>query len=347
MNDHQQEKTDTKLVRVYELLDPALLVRNEEFIEQIFGKILGIDIKAKEHVFYISPGSGWLYYANTKKQWDGNMKPGLPPTIEHAKKYAGAFLTEVATAFRDVKKYPFLQEFEGCDFIPPLAKVFDCNYVSNKSGEPDHILVRYQTALYGDDDYTKYPVVGAIIEIRVGEYGKIIGFNSHWSITRQKFIRTPLVAFEKSDDGHSHEGEEQEPVLVYSLGGDHVPQYLLSPYYITKSGHHSVERSACKYSLTAKFGYHHQQDQSLIQAQVHGGSGNYSFQWYYYKLEEVMHKGIINAGDSGPELRIPESCYAWVCCHIVDNETNAYLFHTEQSIGEPIVDEVSNQDYLV
>ena len=346
MDDHPHNAPAAKQVRVYQLSDPALLLRNEESIRQIVGETLGTDITAPEHVFYISPRSGWLYYANTKKQWNKETKYGLPATVGEAEKYASTFLTEVAVAFRDVKKYPFLLEFQGCDFIPPLARVFDCNYVSNNGSEPDHVLVRYQTALYGDDEYTKYPVMGATIEIRVGEYGEIIGFNSRWSMVQPKFIRTPLAAFEASNNGHSH-GEEEKPapVLVYSLGGDDIPQYLLSPYYITRSGHHTVERSACRYSLTVKFGYDHQQGHSSVHAFVEGGSGNYSFSWYYYKVEEVMHKGIITSGESGPVLRIPESCYAWIGCHIVDNETNAYLFHSEQSIGLPIgVEELIQED---
>lgn len=340
VGDNHVEKKENREVRVYALLDPALLIRNEAEIKQVFGHVLGVNMQSSEHVFYISQTSGWFYYTNTKKQWAGKQQNGLLATTEDAKKYASTFLTEVAKAFRDVGKYPFLKEFEGVDFIPPLAKVADANYVMNdEENGPDHVLVRYQTAMYGDDEHTKFPVMGAAIEVRVGTYGEIVGFNSRWSIMSPRYIRTPLTVYEKSDDGHSHDHgnnkKEQEPILVYSLGGDDVPQYMLSPYYLTMNGHHFVEQSACKYSLTVKFGYDHQEGRSLVRAQVKGGSGRYSFHWSYYKLEEVMHNGVIEIHDNSPEITIPESCYAWIRCHIIDMETNAYLFHTEQSVGLP------------
>lgn len=310
----------------------------------VLEEVMGVVIREPDHVFTISQTSTWMHYINRAKLWDGKPKPGLPSSPEEAKKAAGKFLTALAQAFRDAEKYPFLRQFEGCDFIPPLAKVVDVNYVS--TGEEtftDHVLVRYQTAMYGDDAFTRVPVLGASIEVRIGEFGEILGWNSRWSLLHKKFIRTPLVDFVMPEDGHTHdhdaEADEAQPVLAYVLGGDNVPQYLLAPYYLTMSGHHFTEASASAYSLTARFGFDHRQGSSRVEAQVSGGSGKYSYHWSWYKIEEVMHKGIVDVLDDNPILTIPESCFAWVCCHIVDQKTNAYYFHTEQSIGLPVTTE--------
>ena len=121
-----------------------------------------------------------------------------------------------------------------------------------------------------------------------------------------------------------------------------MPQYYLAPYYQIIDGHHPILTSASQYSLIVTFIKDLYRDKTGVTAQVSGGSGDYSYHWYYYQLETFFDEGITDLTIDHASIEIPESNYAWVSCHVLDRKTKAYIFHTEQVIGNAVVHQQNN-----
>jgi len=125
--------------------------------------------------------------------------------------------------------------------------------------------------------------------------------------------------------------------LIYTLDGDDIPQYYLAPYYKILQGHHIIHQSATKYSLVVGFFKEFYFEKTVLTAIVNGGSGDYSYHWSFYKLEDIFDHGIVDITIDSPTIEIPDTGYTWVYCHILDRATKAYAFHKEQIVGMPIV----------
>jgi len=178
---------EAKMVRVYQLVDPNLVKIHEQQIRTIFEYVLRKRIKSPEAIFHISQTSGWIYYED--KTALRSTKPQFPPpdSDREVKGIADKFLTELAIAFRDIKKFPFLEEFKGAEFVPSLSRAVEVEAIAKQSGLAiDHWLVRYEVSLYGDDERSRFPVYGAQLEVRVGGNGIVVAYNSRRNLIQGK-----------------------------------------------------------------------------------------------------------------------------------------------------------------
>jgi hypothetical protein len=333
------QKDEKRMVRVYELVNPEVILKWEAEIKQLLGQVLSLNPKSPDFLFHISHTSGWMYFEAKDLIRATKPKFTLPPNATEAKKFADAFLVKFAKVFLETTKYPFLKNLKGIEMIPRFAKAIDAVAVGSSDGpHADHWLVRYDISLPGFDlGNEKLVVKGSQLEVRIGDRGQVVGFNTRWTPIRQKFFVVPFVPFEET--GHPHEESEdtsESPVAqTYCLFGDDIPQFYLAPYHFQKQGHHANLHTACKYALEVSFVENHTPEEMEITATVEGGSGDYSFGWGYYTLESFWDKGVVEPGVDGPTIKISPPIYAMVMCHVLDRKTKAYFYHKQQVIGTP------------
>jgi hypothetical protein len=337
--------TDAQRVRVYDLVDPALLLAHEEDFRTLLYEVVGVREEIPGVQFHINAVSGWLYFEDREFMRGDTVRASLPVHDHAARELANAFLLKLAQTLADVGRFPFLKELAGLVLLPQHFKPIEVTAIVGGNGyDAEHWLVRYETALQAwEHDRVYAPVHGAQVEVRVGEQGRIVGFCSRWPPMQRKprlASYTPLDLEAVDKDGHSHahadpKGTDTTASLAYSLNGDGVPQFYLAPYHSVMDGHHLKYFSASSLSLELSFAEFHNMDEMLIEARVKGGSGDYSYHWGHYLLESVWDEGVVDHPVDAPYLRISPPCYAVVLLHVLDRGSGAYAYHSAQVVGHP------------
>ena len=132
------------------------------------------------------------------------------------------------------------------------------------SGQPDHWVSRWLVYLPSLPRITAsnsrpehIPVVGAVIEVRIGAHGYVIGVSSSW---RPWTKRQLVLKYAPPEGGESHHqmsgvsGREAMPLLYYVVYGMDEPQRFIAPYYgVPPVGNahapSSLSRPASEFSL--------------------------------------------------------------------------------------------------
>jgi hypothetical protein len=141
--------------------------------------------------------------------------------------------------------------------------------------------------------------LGSGIDIRIGNNGKIIGFFLRWRALLNP-IQTNFLPY--TPVGHQHETQhetaetETEPVLVYELCGESSIQTHLCPYYYLPLGHHNGLLPASSASFVITLSVENNEQNTVVSVFINGGSGDFTYEWSYLKVELSDIKDVVSAG---------------------------------------------------
>ena len=182
-----------------------------------------------------------------------------------------------------------------------------------KTLEADHLLCRLSIAITDSIQNKPLPILGGGIDLRIGHNGKIIGFFVRWRplISQIQTNFLPYKPVENEHDiehhaEHEHDAEqeeaetkakvESEPVLVYELCGESSLQTHLCPYYYVPLGHHNGLLPASSASFVIVFSVENNEQNTVVSVHINGGSGDFTYEWSYLKVELTDVKDVVSAG---------------------------------------------------
>jgi hypothetical protein len=332
-HDTQQER-----INIFPLADAReWLARHAEILKMLVKAINpGLPgFLRPEYSFSIDPVCGWIRFALENDLWQDRPKRALPPDAESATRAAQEFIARLREACRQ-KEYLELQ-------IPPVLPDDRFARISPMGASPvlhfshpwvDHWLCRFEVYLRTfQDDRGEVRVFGSEIDIRVGQRSKVTGFVSHW---RPALLegRQPVQMFHpKEEEGHSHPGEAQPPLhIIYELHGENCPQTFITPYYLSLEGHHGGMFPASSHSLLVTMGFAEKEDGgAYVVPQIFGGSGDYTFNWAYWRPEALFEEGLVSQGEQ-EFIELPPGVYN-VMLHVKDNQTGVVQLHESMAFG--------------
>lgn len=312
---------DFASVRVYRLANPATIHRNARIVaKELFG--MG-DLQVGNRTFTIHPASGYLFYSDGDQLWQESGERWLPSPQE-AESYARSFLEESNKKIAGNRT--LRQERIGPLFPADLRRLRVAGVVKKGSERPDHWLCEFAAYLQADISHTAR-VEGALVDVRVGSKGRIIGLSSRWrlitgdllSVERDQNSRNastfadgsgnirrpapaslpsiakpPVVHEAPGGESRSHSARE----FLYWLADENAPQKFLSPIYLEGDGEHRDVRAASAHTLTAAIWQRTVGTRIELAAVIGGGSGSYEYRWGYWTPGKFLAEGITQLGTS-------------------------------------------------
>lgn len=325
---------EKNLINTFYLSDPALWANNKAVLTKYFLKVLNdCNTTAKpsnfskidDFVFEIDSFSGHLTMSIYYDMWRPVAK-GSVVTLQEAEVIAKAksFIKKLQDSADD-------KEFKEKEMPPILpSTIADVQLVDTvlvpHYDRPwiDHWLCRFMlvvsptkqaiTEIHEDGDThvllskDKVPVVGCQVDIRIGNNGDIVGFQSSWrpSFLKNKpleYVEYNQETMEVASHGHSNtdshtkpDDAHELPQLVYVLDGASNPQNRLLPYYLHQEGHDSYFAPASSGSLMLKLYQEPAANGEVkLTGWAEGGSGDYIYQWSRFSPDNIDTEGVIVA----------------------------------------------------
>lgn len=342
-------------LRVYGLSDPTAPARETQAIARAVLAALGV-VDPSKHEIVVGPSSGWLSYRAIGELWDRKLPPALPSAAE-AKRRAEAALGKLATACSPAnRQWP--QSLEGIALFPRRATPASLSLTPRPTGQlPDHWLYRAQPELFVDEErMTSVPVMGTLIEIRIGNAGQVISVTSQWRSPNGEELLTDAAPVAGEADGHDHDhdhgaddhaaGNGGAPAYTYVLEGAGLPQHYLAPYIQIADHHGQGVRSGCAFALTVAYDRQQRDRGMTITAVVDGGSGDYAFAWAYYRLEGLeggirtldgLDRLVDGAGGRQRVSSVSLDNGAYVLMiNVKDRQTGAFRHFQQQVFSHPL-----------
>ena len=270
---------------IYKLIEVEELVKYKKELP-VF--LFDLPYNESDYYFKISPISGWINYTNYAEIRKNKNPYSLPKDKNEVIKHVKAYIKKVGEnlkrnpAFKNINPYPdYLKLDEPVQVTPVINAVLET---------VDHWVCVYHVSLNSPNGLI--PLVGSNVTFRVGNGGKVIGC----SIKYRKIVgafSSDLNAFidHSPNDNHNHghkeeEQEKSEPILCYKLGGESEHQNFLAPFYLKANGHHYHFTPASNYSIRVQIYEIHSSTGATLEAQVIGGSGNYTYEWSSWQVED-------------------------------------------------------------
>jgi hypothetical protein len=234
-------------------------------------------------------------------------------------------------------------------------------------GGYDHWLCRFEPMLGVGTGQPLVPVIGAALDVRVGEAGAIIGFTLRWRALNGRMRRvaqqSPALRLIGHAEGHSHADEDASgdgapPPLVFVLEGEGIPQLRLSPFYRHEGGHAISFASACRLSLTVDLWGYPAQGGMRLRAFASGGSGHYAYEWGVASIADPFsletYSGASNADGAGgavtSEITVALGAYL-VVVQVRDLTTGAFQHFQQHVFCSPLTEDgeprMSPQELMV
>jgi hypothetical protein len=356
-------------VRVYALSDPTAAAREITGVTRAVLAALGVSDPSR-HEVSIGASSGWLSYRMRGELWDRQFPPTLP-SAEEAKRQAEQVLGKLTVACSSANPY-WPKALDRIMLFPRRATPASLSLTPRPTGQrPDHWLYRAQPELFVDEERSRsVPVMGSLIEIRIGHAGQIISVTSQWrSLNGEELVVGSTVV---ADDGHTENGDHDHadengddenghpsaaasaggqggadsPDYTYVLEGAGLPQHYLAPYVHIMDHHGQAVRSACGFALIVAFSREQRDRGMVITAVVAGGTGDYAFAWAFYKLDGT--KGGLRTLKSSERIIEVESGRQRVSSVSIDNDavvlmvnvkdrkTGAFKHYQQQVFSHPL-----------
>jgi hypothetical protein len=334
-------------VRVYALVNPALIAEAQDVIAGALYRVLGISDPAA-HEVVVSRSGGWMSYVAKEELWTRRHPPVLPTgdvARQRAERFLAALAAETAPGARS---WP--ENLARVSLLPRLLRPVQLSVVPRADGSAwDHWLYRAQPRLALDPSGRRsVPVFGSQVEVRVGDRGQIVSCSARWRPPSGERITVELVPFgpspgEHGGEGHGHHGTPAHD-LQYVLDGEDIPQHYLAPYYLTSDGHMLRAVSACPYSLTVEFGRVQGAESMLVTAAASGGSGDYVYNLAAYDLGR-LEDGLTELGpgqtlevenETGTTriaaVELPNGAYM-LMVNVRDRSNGAFKHHQQQVVS--------------
>jgi hypothetical protein len=287
---------------VYELCDPLPLYEERSLLRTVIFSGISID---KDSVWTVAPASGWIYFAQASKIFSSARKTALLQTADEVHSTAEAFFAAANTrigqnttlAGRSVLPVFPEKRFLKEDKTEPV--------LNPDTGVVDHWLCRYRIVLPSSVDFreAKANVIGAGLDVRIGNRGEILGFHLRWRpyVKKQETaFAVSLLALTLADwissatHGHceeEHDHEEEDHIeldaetwdalnIVYIFQGANSEQTHFAPFVPKAAGHHFGYLPVSTFSLAVSIAPMKQSGNTrTVYAIVFGGSGQYEYDW--------------------------------------------------------------------
>src|ERR1017187_1191180 len=313
-------------INVYRLSDPTPLILDSTRISKA---LLPPDVRLDDqHIFYISNASGWMGYTDRSKMWQPVPSAAVPQDSGTALAAAKEYISDVATRIRADKQLTQLgitpPSLDG--LTPEIVSVANPNV---RAAGIDHWLCRFQATLDSGAS-GKIPIVGALIEVRIGGRSTGVGFPWRWRFVNQKPLATPLLPPAAADNSSSDSAYGNAPPnLVYLFADQGVRQGFLAPYYMSSLSDDSPQvYPASGYSLLAELSQAPVDEGVQVTCQASGGSGNYIFDWCSWSpLEDLDNDLTPPQDDDGQQggsssITLPFGIYN-IIVNVTDTQTEA------------------------
>lgn len=340
-----EPKIQPEEINIFPLADPQEWFKLREQIFKTLVSVIKPDLPPflkPKYSFSIDPVCGWLRYSLENDLWHDRPKRSLPQDAVAATNAAQEFIELLKEACRQ-KEYLELK-------IPPLlpdkpfARVVPVGTTPVfHSSKPwiDHWLCRFEVYLKPFDDNSEdAPVFGSGIDVRIGQKSKVTGFVSHW---RPALLKERQLAqmFHLKEEEHNHSDEEHPtPRLVYALDGENCPQKFITPYYLLLEGHHGGMFPASSYSLRVEMRFSEKRDGgAVVVPRVFGGSGDYTFNWAYWRPDVLFEEGLVGRG-ARESIELLPGVYN-VMLHVKDNRTGVVQLHESMAFVKGDADQES------
>lgn len=336
-------KNVAETVRIYRLVDPALLSRHADDLARVLFQVAFAEDAGG--MLGVSPASGFLFFSDTAI-WKEDAAGGrLLSDKSAAESAARSFLLH---ANQLVARDSQLRR-ERCPPLFPseVRHVLTKLMVHPDSGRPDHWLSQFAVDLTLNIAGQLAPVLGATIEVRTGAAGKVVGLSSRWrpivssdstrllnvpgqpsepvrpaaDVMRARLTESiePIAAPVPPVAGNGAAEEEPKPALAYVMQDETALQTVIAPYYAVISGHDGFFYPATTYSLLLNIVQSNGAGGVLLQALVAGGSGSYAYEWASWS-PNVFQEGSRNLG-TGLEAEVPSGVHN-VVLRVTDKATN-------------------------
>jgi len=248
-------------IRAFRLLDVEKLENNAATIAEV---LFQLPARAVGTLFTISPGGGWISFADPAKLATDAVK-NLPPTATDAKAAALRFFAERRAAM--ITNCNYLES--GLPSLIPL---------DDHLGEPaifliphprkrqfDHWLCRFGLEIRSSDDIhqPQAEILGAGVDLRIGDGGEVIAATWRWRPPVETRSRPRLAPPERARR------------IVYKFNDEAARQTFLAPYYEVVDGEDVALVPASDRSLRCVI----TGGNGKLFAAVDGGTGDYSYTW--------------------------------------------------------------------
>jgi hypothetical protein len=324
---------DENQVRIYAFANPEPFRRNRDAIAGIVQGALGVTQLDSESVD-ISEPSAWLTF-RAPGEWMARAHPVLPPR-EEARRIAREALVKLDRAC-SAANHTWRDTVGDASLLPPVGGLNQAALaaVPRPDGSTyDHWLYRLAPTLTLDGKGRSALVLGAQVEVRIGDGGRVIGLSSRWHPISGARKYVPLVPFVAPPaDGDK---EAPDPATVqYVLDGDGAQQYYLAPYHARVEDHALALYSASAWSLTVDIGRVRQGRSTMtLVALTEGGSGDYAYHWGAFP--ELGLGGFVDLGRgttpsgnrAASQVQLPNGAYA-VVLNVLDRATGAFKHHRQ------------------
>lgn len=310
-------------IRIYRLVPPGVVADNEaELARTIFGMS---GPREARRVFGVSPQSGWLFYADYGALWQNSSGSGLSSDPAKA---AGAFLRNASARVAARGKL----RKAGLDrILPDGLELRDTQAVLNPSkAVVDHWLCRYYAFLSSGIGEDPVPVVGALLEVRIGRNDVIIGLWSRWrTCSGDESVTRILSPAANGTSGGTSSAQDNSLPLTYVLDDETAPQTFLLPYYELRDDDNAIYFPASSYSLVVQlFQRRNPSGDTDVSALVVGGSGKYRFSWATWDPGN-LDGGIEAVGD---DIQIKVSAGTRQVALVVEDEVTGVVKQVECAI---------------
>lgn len=372
-----EHKAQPPLINIFRLFGAReWFARREEILRTLVAAINPAlpGFTTPEYSFSVDPVCGWIRFRLENDLWHDKPKRALPQDAEAATKAAKDFIARLQEACRReeylrLKIPPLLPDKRFASIVPVGATpVFHFS-------QPwvDHWLCRFEVHLPPfKGERAEVRVFGSEIDIRVGQRSTVTGFVSHW---RPALLSEPQLvpmfppaeehghdrvksahghgegghvddrgAHGHEDEEHVHPVEEPPPNLIYELHGENCPQTFITPYYLSLEGHHGGMLPASSHSLLVSMGFAEKEGGgAYVVARVFGGSGDYAFDWAYWRPEALFEKGLVSVGTE-ESVELPPGVFN-LMLHVRDNLTGVVQLHESMTFvkGEPPETDVEDE----
>ncbi|HEY2053637.1 MAG TPA: hypothetical protein VGH14_06850 [Solirubrobacterales bacterium] len=335
-------------VAVWALADPAAVLAQKAGIEKALRGALGARDTVRHRV---SIAAGVICHEDTLGLWATGGE--ALPSADEARSKAVEIMKKVTTALSPAGAPEVFAQLGQVELMPARARPVDVLQIAGPEGGWDHWLVRSRPQLPLRSGGEAVDVFGALIEVRIGPAGAILGYLSRWRPVSSERVEVELVAPPAPAAGGGAGGEPEssepaapssaeEPKILFVLEGEAVPQFYLAPYYAGEDHEDLTLAAASELSLVVTIVPYSTADPTLYAAVVDGGSGSYGFDWGLLPFAPAEEGGLVELGEgrivpdrsSEPAgvfsvAKIPPGAHL-ALVNVVDLKTGGFRHHQEQ-----------------
>lgn len=275
------------------------------------------DLTDEGRTFSVHPASGYLSFADNNALWRNPEGQDLPTDREAVVRVARGFIEDANRRIASSKA------LSDNGVLPPfpqdLRPVWLGGVVPKGNRNADHCLCQFGVFLTVDGERSAR-VEGAVIDVRVGRGGRIIGLTSRWraisgdilsrrtpagnqkviSSDAPMVIRLPQPAtpgvIAPIELAATEQAAPRE--LLYWLEDEYAPQTYLSPIYLDRDQDDGDLQPACFHSFRVEVLQRSRGPGIDLRAEVTGGSGSFEYLWGYWTAGDLFNQGIQIAGTS-------------------------------------------------